>query len=250
MWRLDPALTPRAWAEQGPQPPGQRSLNPFLGFDDLSEEESVAIVAELDPRAAALLEAAVQAERVPDWWATADVLRRYLTVHAESERFMSDLRSRTRLPSTSDQRPSLALDDRSLPPNRLDDYQVALTRLLLVGHPSTTRQILPVLLVTQARTDGTTFLERVRVARFAMGRVQTGARATSARTAARAVVRPRPYGVPGREPQRVARRTRRTPVGAFANRFSSAGAVLIGAFARAEPPREEKIDSMQWQAQP
>lgn len=250
MWRLDPGLTPQRWAEDGPQPPEQGALNPFLNFEDLSETESVAVVAELDSSAAALLAAAVQAERVSDWWATGDVLRRYMTVHADSERFMSDLRSRTRLPSTSGRHQTLVLDDKFLPPTLLDDYQVALTRLLLVGHPATTRQILPVLLVTQATTDDTTFLDQVRIARFAIRRVQTRSRATSARTAARAVVRPRPYGVPRREPQRVAHRTQRTPVEAFANRFSAAAAVLIGAVARAESPHEDKIDDGQWQAQP
>lgn len=249
MWRLDPGLTPQRWAKDGPQPPEQDALNPFLNFEDLSETESVAVVAELDLSAAALLEAAVQAERVSDWWATGDVLRRYMTIHVESERFMSDLRSRTRLPSTSGRHQTLALDD-ELPPTQLDDYQVALTRLLLIGHPATTRQILPVLLVTHATTDDTTFLDQVRIARFAIRRVQTRARVTSARMTARVVVRPRPYGVPLREPQTVARRTQRTPVEAFANRLSAAAAVLIGTVAWTESPYEDKIEDREWQAQP
>jgi hypothetical protein len=215
IWRFDPGLTPDSWATEGPQPPnGGERLNPFLEPGGFVEGEPVATLARSDAEAASLLEAAIQAERIPHWWDTAEVLHRYLAVLMDSERFLADLMYTTGLPSADDRELPAGLDSPDLPPNLLDDYEVALTRLLLIGHPPTTRQILPTLLRTQVTADGTSMLEQIRVTAFAMSRLRFGRRMTGAHTAARTALGRDLYERGTKE---------RAP-----NRFASLAAVLLG----------------------
>jgi hypothetical protein len=234
LWRADPRVTPERWATEGPQPPGIERLNPFLTEELFGQDDPVGRLARADIQAADLLEAALQAERVPQWWEVAGVLDRYLGLRMESTRFVAELISELHpTPISSEARrsgwePSFALDDPSLPPNLLDDYEVALTRLLLIGHPDTTRKILPVLVQVRGTTTSSPVVEQIRVTEFAMSRLRFRQRVMAgARTAAR--VSRRTQLVSHRVPTAIDRelyvgRTREHPP----SRLTSLAAVLVG----------------------
>ena len=233
LWRADPGVTPERWAMEGPQPPGIERLNPFLTEDLFGQDDPVGRVARVDAQAADLLEAALQAERVPQWWEVSVVLDRYLALRMESTRFVELISELYPMRVSSQARrsgwePPFALDDPSLPPNLLDDYEVALTRLLLIGHPDTTRKILPVLVQVRGTTTRSPAVEQIRVTQFAMSRLRFRERAMAgARTAAR--VSRRTQLISRRVPTSIDRelsvgRTREhTP-----SRLTSLAAVLVG----------------------
>jgi hypothetical protein len=186
LWRDDPDLTPAAWASNGPQPPGGEPLNPFLDAERYSKREASLALAYFDRQAGSLLHAAIRAESIPRWWDTPYLLAQYGTVRAEASRFLratglgSDRDYDSGTAFEGDWHPELSPLDPQLPPNRLEDIQVALTRLLLIGHSATTAQILPPLLASIEGEPSVPLEEQTRIAQFAMQRFGAGRRAVSA----------------------------------------------------------------------
>ncbi len=191
LWRDDHHLTPAAWVKGGPQDPDGEPLNPFLHAERYREREAARSLSRLDRQAGSLLDAAIRAESVRRWWDTPHLVIQYGAVHAEADQFLRayglERESDSGIASDGrDAEPSPL--EPQLPPNRLEDMQIALTRLLLVGHRATTTQILPPLLATVQGEPGAP-LEQTRIVQFAMRRLGPGSRVvTAARSAASASV--------------------------------------------------------------
>jgi hypothetical protein len=192
LWRDDPHLTPTAWVTDGPQPPDGEPLNPFLRAERYSKREATLALTHFDPQAGSLLDAAIRAESVPRWWDTGHLLAQYTTAQVEASQFLHAYSlegDSGGAPSDGGWGPELSPLDPELPPNRLEDIQVALTRLLLIGHSATTAQILPSLLASIQGEPGTSLVAQTRIVGFAMQRLGVSRRAlTGARSAVKAGV--------------------------------------------------------------
>lgn len=230
LWRDNSDLTPAAWVNDGPQPPDGKRLNPFLRAEYYREREATLALTDLDPQAGSLLDAAIRAESIPRWWDSRHLLAQYTTVRAEASRFMSAHGlegDSSGAPSDSAWSTELSLLDPQLPPNRLEDIQIALTRLLLIGHDGTTSEILPPLLASIQGELGTVLIEQTRIVAFAMRRLGAGKRAlTAARSAARACAPIRPRRV---RPDELAKREPTAP------RVSTITAILLGTLLARNP---------------
>lgn len=195
LWRDDPHLTPAAWARNGPQPPDGEPLNPFLDAERYIKQEATLALTHFDRQAGSLLRAAIRAESVPRWWDTPYLLAQYGTVRAEARQFRraNGLEGDGGTAFEGGWDAEMSPLDRRLPPDRLEDVQIVLTRLLLIGHPATTAQILPALLASIQEKPSALF-EQTRIAQFAMRRFGARRRAvTGVRSVASAGAPKRPW---------------------------------------------------------
>jgi hypothetical protein len=175
LWRSHPDMTPPAWRHEGPLPPERRRgepLNPFL--PELSHDDAaiwVKRLAELDVTAAEFLASAIRAEAFIDWHLDEFALRQYASAWVETAKDSreGDERARERLFDDiseihDDERWSIDLfgiEPPVSPHDVLEECEIRLTRLLLIGHGETTQHILPEFLALSSEGEGddTTLLQ-------------------------------------------------------------------------------------------
>ncbi len=168
MWRWDSRITPKRWSHDGPDP--REQLNPFLparsSFVDPRPEPPLP-----DPLASALVESAIQAETLPGWWDPVTLVERYERLRTLSEPYLQAWSERYEGDFRELFEPRLEHEWSEALPDLLDRHEVAMTRLLLIGHPPTTRSLLPPLLGVMAEQADGPVWELVRVTELAMGRL-------------------------------------------------------------------------------
>jgi hypothetical protein len=201
LWRLDPHLVPPDLRLKGPpeEPGAPWWLNPFLLEPTSSVHiDTVASLHEFDAEAADLYASAVRAERLAEWPSPSALVAGAVEAHEKQRVDERELMSMNGVdaprPADFGAKPGWVpnmLEDLGSA-DALDDYELALTRLMLVGHGTTTRRLLPAVLVLGPPSGPDTFLTEVDVFRTALRRLEPRERPGVASAALSAIVRGRP----------------------------------------------------------
>jgi hypothetical protein len=171
---------------EGPDGAGrhEEALNPFLPKrDDERAAAWVAQLSDLDPEAAEFLAAAFRAERAERWYEPELALARYGEAWVKNAEYLHERGAEARerlsldfaeVSDTADGRFESEVDQTGLastsPDDVLDECEVRLTRLMLVGHGPTTRYILPELLAISTKDEHESTLLEVQEVQVALSR--------------------------------------------------------------------------------